>query len=305
MKISIIGAGGVGGYFGGMLARAGQDVTFVARGEHLKAMQEHGLEVQTTDGTFSIRPVQVVAYAGEMLEPDLILLTTKTYDLEDIAKQLNSVVKADTIIITTQNGIDADEVVKKSLKKGQVYPGLIHIVAERTAPGVIAQTGGLRRITFGDRSRSDNPQLKEIETMMIAAGVRAVASDDIVRDLWKKFSLIIPWAGLTSLYRLSIDQVLAVPESRDMYSRSLNEALAVAKAAGVQLPPDLHDEIIAFSEKTAPGSKSSMLVDIEHGRQTEVESLHGTFLRLAHELSVPVPVNEMVYAELKKLQPDS
>ncbi|OIP95320.1 hypothetical protein AUK40_06175 [Candidatus Wirthbacteria bacterium CG2_30_54_11] len=300
MKIFIIGAGGVGGYFGGKLAHAGLDVTFVARGAHYEAMKTRGLEVRTTEGDFTVSPVQVISKVSEIAAPDLILITCKSYDLVSVAHELDQVVLPSTVVLTTQNGIDNDLVAARILRQGKVFPGLIHIVSERLSPGVISQTGGLRRITFGERGQSSNAELTAIETMMTKAGVRAVASDDIVRDLWKKYAMIIPWAGVTSYSRKSIDLVLSDPALRELFCSSLREALSVAEEAGVHLPDGTYGEIVSFAEKTAPGSRSSMLVDIENGRLTEVETLHGTLLKLAQEHGIETPVNEMIYRAIKE-----
>lgn len=301
MKIAIIGTGGVGGYFGRRLANVEKDVTFVARGEHGKILKERGLTVKSVVGDFSIRPVSVVESINQLNHPDLVLFTVKTYDTEKAAKELAKVVHAETIVITFQNGVENDFVIKNSLIIGNVYPGVCMVISARTSPGVIEQTGGLRRLIFGDRNNLDNYKLKEVEGLMKNALIDAIVSDDITVDLWKKFIFITAFSGMTALMRKPIGDVLGQSESLKQYEEVVRESIAVAKALKVNLPEDIFEITMKTTRNTAPASKSSLLVDIENGRKNEIETLNGSLIKLAKNVKVNVPMNQKIYQAISAI----
>jgi len=304
MKIYIVGSGGVGGYFGGLLAKADKDVTFVARGEHYQAIKNNGLTVKSVAGDFEIKPAQVIGNISEIVNPDLVIFTVKTYDTDNVAKELAPVVKDNTVIITFQNGIDNDNQIKKQIKNAQVYPGVAYVISTRTKPGVIEQTGGLRKLIFGDRDKPDNSKLKEIEKLMKNAGIDATASDDITRDLWKKFMFIAAFSGMTAICRASIGKVLSDSLTKSLYERCLKETITVAKAMKVNVADDAFELIMTISDNTASDSKSSLLVDIENNRKNEIETLNGTLVGFAKEHKVDVPINGLIYGAIKSLSPE-
>lgn len=299
MKIYIVGSGGVGGYFGGRLAKAGNDVTFVARGEHYKAIKEKGLAVKSVVGDFEIKPAQVIESISEIIDPNLVLFAVKTYDTDGAAKELASVVSGETIVITFQNGVDNDNQIKKYVKNALVYPGAAYVISTKTGSGLIEQTGGLRKIVFGDRESLGNPKLREIEKLMKDAGIDATVSDDIARDLWKKFVFITAFSGMTAVCRSSIGKVLGDSLTKGLYKRCVKEAISVAKAMKVGLADDALETIMSISRNTAPGSKSSLLVDVENKRRTEIETLNGTITKLAKKYGIDAPVNEVIYGAIK------
>jgi len=299
MKIYIVGSGGVGGYFGGMLAKDGNDVTFVARGEHYKAIKEKGLTIKSEDGDFVIKPASVIEKISDITNPGLIIFTVKTYDTASVAKELNSVVNKKTIIITFQNGVDNDNEIKKYIKNARVYPGVAYIISTKISTGVISQSGGARWLIFGDRNNSQNNELKNIETLMRKANIDARYSDDITRDLWKKFMFIVAYAGMTAICRSPIGKVMGDPQTKSQYERCVKEAIEVGKAKKVNIAENAFESIMKVTLNTSPESKSSLLVDIENGRQNEIETLNGTLVRFAKEKNIHVPINEMIYAAIK------
>lgn len=301
MKIYIIGVGGVGGYFGGLLAKAGCDVTFVARSEQFKALKENGLRVRSVNENFNIKPVKVVENVSEITSPDLILVTVKTYDTESVASELSCVVNDHTVIITFQNGVENDLELKKYINNTLIFPGVAYIISKRSEPGIIEQTGGLRKLVFGDRNFQYIDVLESVERMMKDAGINANLSDDITRDLWKKFIFICPFAGLTAMYKKTIGQILADPILHKEYEECLNEAITVAKTIGVNLPEDIFESTMNTTNNTAPDSKSSLLVDVENSRQTEIETLNGALVRMAKEKGINLPVNEKIYNFVKSI----
>ena len=299
MKIYVVGSGGVGGYFGGKLAQAGNDVTFVARGEHYHAIKERGLIVKSVVGDFEVKHAQVVESISGIVNPDLIIFTIKTYDTDKAAKELVSVANKDTVVISFQNGVDNDNQIKKFVRNTQVYPGVAYVISTKTKPGVIEQTGGLRKLIFGDRENSNNSRLKEIEKLMKKADIDATASDDITRDLWKKFMFITAFSGMTAICRSPIGKVLDDPITKSLYERCVKEAVSVAKVMRVNVADDVFGTIINISCGTAPDSKSSLLVDVENNRKTEIETLNGALVRFAKEHNVDVPINKLIYGAIK------
>jgi 2-dehydropantoate 2-reductase len=298
MKIAIVGTGGIGGYFGGLLAKSGQDITFVARGEQYQSLKKNGLKIKSVIGNFAIKPIKIVNSISKLSPVNLVLFTVKTYDTKNSAQELNKIVTPKTIIITFQNGVTNDFEIKKYVPQAQVFPGVCYVISTRTAPGVITQSGGLRKLIFGDRNNPHNQRLMEIESMMMSAGINASYSDDITRDLWKKFVFICAFSGMTAYVHKPIGEVLKNPKTHKMYETVVRECIQVAKALQVNLPEDIFEVTMKITENTVPESKSSLLVDIENGRITEIETLNGTLIQLAKKAKIPVPVNEVIFQKL-------
>lgn len=302
MKVLIVGTGGIGGYYGGLLARGGCDVTFLARGKHFQELQKSGLRVKSVIGDFEIKPVQVALSAVEAGIPDLILVCVKTYDTEEISRSLAPISKKNTVVIPLQNGIDNDQVIQKYLPESIVVPGLTYIVSTRTSPGVIEQTAGSRNIIFGSRDGQHQQALSNIEKTMRDAGIEATNSEAIERELWIKFLWIVAFAGMTSLCRSAIGPIVTDPGTWSLYKRCLNEAFLVAKKLGIDVGNEEYESIIQKVEKykhSGSDSKSSMLVDIENHRHTEIESIHGKLCQLAKEAGIDVPINETIYHAIR------
>lgn len=299
MKIYIVGTGGVGGYFGGVLAKAGLDVTFVARGDSYEAIKQNGIVIKSVAGDFNVNPAKVVNKISDIKNPDLIIISVKTYDTEIVAKELSTVINQNTIILTFQNGVENDVQFKKIANEAQVYPGVAYVIASKTKPGVIEQTGGLRNLIFGDRNNPDNDKLKEIEKVFREAGIDAVLSDDITRDVWKKFIFICAFSGMTALYRKPIGEILSDPIRRKQYEDCLKESIDIAKAKGVNITENAFDETMKISENTTPNSKSSLLVDIENKRRNEIQTLNGKLVALAEDLDIAVPINKLICDSIK------
>ncbi len=302
MKTYVIGTGGVGGFYGGLLARHGCDVTFVARGDHYRAIARDGLKVKSIVGDFTIHPAKVIDSIAEIKAPDLVLITVKTYDTEEISKQLNKVVNKGTIVMSLQNGVDNDEHISKYIDRAIVVPGCVYIIAERAAPGLIMQTAGPRKMFFGSKDKSIENRLLAIEKLMQEAQVEAAYAKDIDKALWTKFLFIVPFAGMTSICRSSIGPIVNDPGTFSLYKRCLSEVLQLAQKLDIDVGEQEHAKIMKRCEdyKHADmGAKSSMFVDIENGRRTEIESLHGKVCQLAAKVGMDVPVNEVIYNAIR------
>ena len=301
MRIYVIGTGGVGGYLGGKLANAGNDVTFVARGEFYDVMKKDGLTVKTTDGKFVINPVQVIDNISKIENPDLVIVSVKTYDTQNVAQELNKYISSKTNIITFQNGIQNDLQLKKYIIQGNVYPGVAYIISSKEKPGVISQTGGLKRFIFGDRTKANSSELKQIEKIFNESGIDTIFSDDIEAELWKKYIFINAFSGFTALCRSDIGKILSNDFVYDLYKRCVKESISVADKLKINLPKNIFEDVINITDNTAPNSKSSLLIDIENHRKNEIETLNGTLVNIAKEHSIDVPINETIYFAIKLL----
>ena len=309
MRIYVVGSGAIGSYFGGHLVRDGNDVTFLGRGVHLDALRKQGLSVQTMTDTIRLESVQTIESTSEITKPDLIFFCVKTYSTETVAKTLASVVSDNTTIITLQNGVENDVRVKAFVPNAAVYPGNTLIACRRPEPGVVRQTGGPGKLLFGNPTGGENKQLKTIEQLLLRAGINAVYSDDILRDLWKKFILITAFGGLTALCRAPIGVILTNSASRQLYERCVRETIDVALRRRVRLPHDVFEHVIQSSEAfldtpQKAASQSSLLVDLESGSETEIETINGTVVRMAEDYGVDVPVNSAIYAGVKLASAD-
>jgi 2-dehydropantoate 2-reductase len=299
MRIAVIGAGGVGGYFGGLLQKSGQDVAFLARGEHLRALQERGLRVRSVHGDFELSSVRATDRPDKLGQPDLVLFTVKTYDTERAAAQIRPAVGPNTAVLTFQNGVDNPERIDRVLGVGTAMGGTVHIETTIAEPGVIAQTSPMRRVALGELDGRPSERAERARDAFQAAGLEATLSDNIRKALWEKFLFIVGMSGLSTLTRSPVGIVLAVPEVREMLAQAFAETAAVAEAEGVALDPDPVGRMMAFAQNLKPSMKSSMQRDLERGRRLEVESINGTVVRLGRAHGIPTPVNACIYACLK------
>jgi 2-dehydropantoate 2-reductase len=298
VKIGVIGAGGVGGYYGGRLAAVGNEVGFVARGEHLAAIRARGLEVPAHDGTFT---VQVAASddSAEIGPCDAVLFCVKSYDTEQAAGLLDPLLRPETGVLSLQNGIDNEEKIAARIGPGHVLGGVSFILTHIAEPGVIEQTGSVQRIVFGELDGSRSGRAEALLAEFRRAEVDADLADDIRAVLWDKYAYLCALAGLTAATRLPIDELLRVPETRALFGRMVGEAAEVARAEGVALSDEIVEEKIAFSEELAPGSYSSLHHDLVTGRRLELDALHGELTRRAARHGVNVPISEVIYGLLR------
>lgn len=296
----IVGTGGIGGYFGGLLARAGYDVTFLARGENLKAMQADGLRVEAVDQSFA-QAVRAVESVENDSPYDVVLFCVKTYDNETASRAVLPAVGSGTVVISIQNGLGNDRQLQE-IFPGAVYPGLAHIVSARISPGVVRQSGGPRTVFFGEPGAPANETLQSIASEMQAAGIDATAADNILDHQWNKFVFIVAFSGMTSYCRCPIGPILHDPVAKDVFRRCAAEAVAVAKASGVDMNPGAVATAMERAEAylgKQEGATSSMFRDLVAGRPTEVDSLNGAVVAQAAAHDVDVPVNSAIYAAVR------
>lgn len=298
MKILVMGSGGVGGYFGAKLARAGEQVTFVARGSHLEAIRAQGLRIKSTaDGEF-VATSDATEDPGTAGAVDLVLFCVKSFDTEAAARAIRPVVGPDTAVLSLQNGVDNEETVGAIVGPGHVLGGAAYVLATIEAPGVIAHSFG-GRIVFGELDGTDTPRAQRILEALKRAAIPAECSPRIQRVLWEKYLFIAAQAGMTALTRCPIGVIRSIPETRRMYRLILEELAAVAKAAGVELSPQTVDDVMAAADGLSPTFTSSLHYDLTHGKRLELEALHGHAVRLGEKLGIPTPTLFSVYAALR------
>ncbi len=297
MRIVIVGAGGVGGYFGAKLARAGEDVTMIARGAHLTAIQREGLRVRSTiEGEYVAKPAAVDDATGQPAA-DAVLLCVKSFDTDAALERARPVVGADTPVLTLQNGIDGPGRIDAALGRGHALGGAAYVFATIEAPGVIAHRF-LGRIALGELDGSVTPRAERLREAFARANVPVELSTEIGRVMWEKYLFICAQAGMSALTRAATGAMRAVPETWRMYRAILEELAAIGARTGAGMPPDVVDRLMAAAEALGPETTSSMHHDLTSGKRLELEGLHGHAVRLGERLGVATPALSAVYALL-------
>ena len=298
-RIAIVGAGGVGGPFGSALARGGHDVTFIARGEHLKAIQETGLHVDGARGSFHLHPAKATDDPASVGPVDYVLFTPKLWDVEATGMFIKPMVGPETAVIPIQNGIDAADRLKPILGEGHVMGGGAAISALIEGPGRIQQVGGFQHFTFGELDGSVSPRAERLKALCDASDLDATLSTEIVEALWAKFVFIVGTATLTAATRQWLTASFEDADLRAALMTVMAEATAVGQACGVVLPDDFPDQRMAFAESQGGAWIASMAADLLRGNRLELPWLTGKVVELGREKGVPTPVTHALYAILK------
>ncbi len=297
MRIAVVGAGGTGGYFGGLLARAGQDVTFIARGAHLEALRARGLAVESKlTGTFTVA-VQATDAPSEVAPVDLILFCVKTYDTDTVAESIRPLIRPDTMLLSLQNGIDNEERIARAAGHSSQIGAVAYVVSAIKAPGVVAQTAGPGKIILGELSGGASARTERLRDVLQRAGIAAEVHPDIRVVLWQKFLFVCAFSGVTAVTRLPIGTILADPATHALFRGTSEEVEAVARAGGIDLPADCVEQALATA--TEPWASSSLYRDLARGRRLELESLNGEVVRRGHEHGIETPLNFAIYAALR------
>jgi 2-dehydropantoate 2-reductase len=300
MRIAVMAAGAVGGYFGGRMAAAGHDVTFFARGAHLDAIRRGGLRIESPLGRLHLKDVQVTDDPAGIAPVEIVLFAVKLWDLEQAAQSLKPLVDDATRVITVQNGIDAVERIEPILGHGRVVAGYAQIATVIGAPGVIQHTSQFALMRFGHPDRRADPALSAFADAATKAGLDIALAENIEVELWNKFVFLSSLAGMTAATRQPIGPILADPDTRALFRDLIGEVVAVAHAKGIALPPDHADKAFAFAERSLPpGMKASMAHDLERHNRLELDWLTGTVVSLGRQLGVSTPASAAVYAVLK------
>ena len=295
MKIAIIGTGGVGGYFGAKLAQAGNDVTFLARGEHLRTIQNNGLIVKSILGDFKVQNIKVTDRISNIEKPDLVIISVKAWQVKEIGAELTTILNNDTIIIPLRNGVLAADELAENIDKKHILGGLCRIISKIEAPGVINHFGVTPTIVFGELDKSITERLTRIQTVFNAAGIESKISDDIEADLWKKF-ISICVSGLLAVSNTTYGELRELKETRTLMVELINEVYKLSQKIGINIEEGFVDKTVSFIDSYPSNSTSSLTRDVWEKKPSEIEYQNGTAVRLGEKYGVATPINRFVYS---------
>jgi len=299
MRIAVMGAGGTGGFFGGLLARAGEAVTFIARGAQLEALQQNGLTVKSSlSGNFTLA-VKATADPVQIGHVDFVFFCVKAYDNAVAADLIRPLIGPETLVLSVQNGIDNEAQIGEVIGPEHMLGCVSYVSSTIESPGVIAQTAGPGKIILGEMQGGVSDRTQHLRDMLQKAGIPAEIHADIQAALWQKFVAICGVNGVTALTRLPMGDILACAETRHLLRGTMVEVEAVAQARGATLPEGCVDQSMDFFSSIEPSARGSMYYDLAAGRRLELEVLNGTVVRLGNAHSIPTPFNFSIYAALK------
>lgn len=293
MRIAIMGAGGLGGYFGARLVQGGADVHFVARGKHLEAMQRDGLRIEGPE-PLHVAKVQASADPAEIGVADVVMLCVKLWDTAQAIEQIRPLVGPDTAVISFQNGVLKDDALRAAFEARQLMGGVGYVATTIAAPGVIRQTGPMQRLLFGEFDGSQSPRGRALLAACLAGGIKAELSTDIVREIWQKFVFLVGLSGTTSTIDRPIGPIRSNPQTRAFLHDVMQEVVAVGLAHGVQLPADYAQVRLQFADEVAADMTSSMHHDRQRGNRLEVRWLAGAVVQLGAAKGVATPLNRAI-----------
>lgn len=295
MKIAIIGTGGVGGYFGGRLAQAGFDVTFLARGKQLEALKQNGLILKSLLGDFHLKTVKATGEIRQIGRSDLVILAVKAWQIKEIAEDLKFLIHPTTALLPLQNGVVAAEELAEVIDKKHIIGGLCRIISKIETPGVIHHFGvASPKITFGERDNSNSERLQILKSIFDKAGIASEISPDIEAELWKKF-LMICVSGLLAVTRTTYGELREMKETRQLMFELFTEIYTLSQKKKIRIEPDFVDKTMKLIDKLPYDSTSSLTRDVWEGKPSEIEYQNGTVVRLGLEHNVETPVNRFVY----------
>ena len=298
MRIAIFGAGGIGGYLGGRLSQAGEEVVLIARGEHLSAIREHGLMVDSIKGDFVATPSLATDNPTEAGPVDVVILGVKGWQVHDAAMAMRPMIGPETFVVPMQNGVDAPAQLASVLGERAVLVGLGGLISYIVGPGHILHAGGEPFVSFGELDNSTTERTQRLLRAFQNAGVRANIPSNIYAALWGKLAFMAANSGIGAVTRVSSGQWRSVPESWEMARQVVSEVLAVAAGQGIKMPGDAFASAIARLEGSPPNGTSSMQRDLMEGRPSELEVQIGSVVRLGKEAEIPTPVNSFIYHSL-------
>jgi len=303
MRIAILGAGGVGGYYAGILARSGHAVALLARGPNLDALLSRGLEVRTPEESFTVA-VQATDDPKTFGVCDVAIVAVKTYSLAEIAPAARILAEGGAAILPFLNGVEAaDRLVESGVPAKQVLGGLTQVSVLKVGPGVVERKSSFQKVVVGERVGTPSERVRQIVEAFQGAGAEARVSEDISADLWRKFAFIASMAAACGLARAPIGPVRDAPYGKVLLARAVREVLAVARARGLRLAEDEESKILAFIDSLGGGMKPSFLLDLEAGGPTELDDLSGAVARLGREAGVETPVHDTAAAALGVVRP--
>lgn len=306
MRIGIMGTGGVGGYFGGLLAKAGHEVTFIARGEHLQAIRSRGLKVESANfDSFLIQPARATDTPADVGQVDLVLFVVKTYDTDSAAQLMRPMVGSQTTILPLQNGVESVQKLSQYFPKENLIGGMTQALVSIAKPGVIKHEAQYKRIVFGELNGRETPRLKMICDALKGCGVDAEMTTDIEKTLWTKLLHIAPFGGVACVTRSAVGAIRADAEAFAMLRRAMAEVESVARAKGVAMDADVVEKATTFVNSLVPSAMPSILRDVLAGKRSEYDALSGAVVRAGRETDTATPLHEFFWTCLKVVDSQS
>lgn len=299
MKIAVIGAGGVGGYFGARLAQAGENVTFIARGSHLAAMREHGLRVRSVNGDLSINPVQATDDARTVGTADVVMIAVKLWSTADAIETARVMMGPDSAVVSFQNGVEAEDALVEAFGKARVLGGVANIAALIETPGLIRHNGTMAILQFGELDGTRSARIEALLEACKRAGIDARVPDDIIKAIWEKFVFLASLSAMTAVTRLPLGPLRDDPDTRALFRQLAEEVVAVGRAKGVPLGDGTADAMMTRLDGLPPDMVASMLGDLKRGNRLELPWLSGGVVEAGRKLGVPTPAHGFVNTVLK------
>jgi len=294
MKIAILGTGAVGGYFGGKLAQAGFDVTFLARGTNLEVIRKNGLYIKSINGDFTVQPVKATDKITEVAMADWIIVCVKAWQVKEIARNISRIISKGATILPLQNGVLAMDELAEEIAEQHVIGGICRIFSKAEAPGIINHFGAEPAILFGEKNNSKSPRMYELLEILEKAGIKAGIAGNIQVEIWKKF-INICTSGLLAVTRCTYGELRELKETRRMMISLIHEIYELSQKMGIPVEPEFVDKTIAFIDTYPYDSTSSLTRDVWEGKPSEIEYQNGTVVRLGEKYEVDTPVNRFVY----------
>jgi len=302
MEILVYGVGGVGGYFGGKLANAGHNVSMIARGEHLKAIQKNGLEVESINGNFKVKPKMATSDISEVPKPDLVILGIKSWQIPLVATELKPIIGENTMVFPLQNGADNVGKLLEILPKKNVLAGLCFVVSFIERPGKIQHAAFDPKITFGEIDNSQSNRILKLKNIFDEAGFENSIPENIQLEIWKKFLFICTVSGIGGLTRVSINKIRESEFLYEMMRKSAKEIVEVGKAKGIPLTESHIEKTFEIINSQPEGTTASTQRDIMNGKPSELENFNGFIVKEGEKLGVETPANRYIYECLKPME---
>lgn len=302
MNIVIYGTGGVGGYFGARLVQAENNVTFIARGKHLKAIQKNGLQLKSINGDYLVKPAHATSDISEVKNIDLVLICVKTWQLKETAQIIKPVLNKNTMVISLLNGCENHNILSTVIDKKHILAGLCKVVSFIEKPGVINHVAYEPTIVFGELNNKKTVRVLQLEKLLTDANITNIVAENIQKEIWTKYLYITTVSALGALTRATHGEMLASAYIKKMMWQTAEEIVEVAKASGVNLPSDCIEKQFEIMESLPFETTASLQRDIMDGKPSELEAQNGTIVRLGKELGISTPINELIYNLLLPLE---